>query len=292
MDSPAIPDQPILMLAPHPLDIDFGWYPDGMPVVTGKAFLLPQYELLLRPRGLEDFFAAMFMVDALAERGAKASHLVLPFLPGARQDRLNLTGDWLFTAKSIAREINLRGVAAVTCFDPHSDVMPALIDRCNVIEAKSVFPWPAPPLVVYEGVIAPDGGAVKRAHAIASKLGVPTFHAWKPRDVSDGSITGFGCQDLPDGAYLVVDDICDGGGTFAGLAEAIRTKNPHTTLDLWVSHGIFSKGVEPLAAYRHIVTTDSVLRDPLTLRPSDLTRIRTIPICADLIEVSRKIQYT
>jgi phosphoribosylpyrophosphate synthetase len=44
---------------------------------------------------------------------------------------------------------------------------------------------------------------------------------------------------------LIVDDICDGGATFIELAKIIKPMNP-SSLTLFVTHGIFSKGFEPL----------------------------------------------
>jgi len=54
-----------------------------------------------------------------------------------------------------------------------------------------------------------------------------------------------------------VDDICDGGGTFIGLAKALKQKNAGN-LYLAVSHGIFSKGFNELNKhFTKIFTTDS-----------------------------------
>jgi len=56
---------------------------------------------------------------------------------------------------------------------------------------------------------------------------------------------------------LIVDDICDGGGTFLGLGEELKKKNAGP-LFLAISHGIFSKGFDELVkVYEQIFTTDS-----------------------------------
>jgi ribose-phosphate pyrophosphokinase len=41
---------------------------------------------------------------------------------------------------------------------------------------------------------------------------------------------------------LVIDDICDGGRTFTSLVEHL----PNVRRHLYVTHGVFSKGVEIL----------------------------------------------
>jgi len=243
-----------------PRDIELQYYPDGMPMVKGGQ-RDRVVSLTLRPTTLQSFVSAMFWVDAYADRNAgEVPELILPFIPGSRQDRPNPTGDLLFTAKSIAGMINARRFPKVTVFDPHSDVSSGLIDRCEVIRPH--FDEITDALVVgdveWDAVIAPDAGGSKRAGAVADALGLPLIHAFKSRDVSTGYVTTSGHEPIPDGVRnaLVVDDICDGGRTFTGLADALP---PDLILGLYVSHGIFSKGFDDLfARYVRIITTDSV----------------------------------
>lgn len=106
-------------------------YPAGEPLITSQDSPI---RLLVRPRVLSDLHAALYWADALAERGRALPELILPCVPGARQDRLNPSGDQLFTIKSIARDLNARRFPSVTILDPHSDVTPALIERCRVVK--------------------------------------------------------------------------------------------------------------------------------------------------------------
>ena len=56
---------------------------------------------------------------------------------------------------------------------------------------------------------------------------------------------------------MIVDDICDGGGTFVGLGQALK-KRGAGDLCLFVTHGIFSKGFHDLMKYfKHIYFTNS-----------------------------------
>lgn len=251
--------------------IDVNFYPGGEPYIKAERSWEWDYSptgptcMLLRPKSLTTFTAAMYLVDALAERGGQVPWLQLPYLPGARQDRLNDGGDYLFTAKSIARDINRRGFPGVGVTDPHSDVMPALIDGCSPKHIPTLLGPDTQRLLEagYTAVIAPDAGAAKRAGKVAGLLGVPVLQAWKTRDVNTGQISGFGVEQFHRaGTYLLVDDICDGGGTFNGLAEFMLDLNP-VTLDLFVTHGIFSQGVDTLLDnFRGIFTTDSIINQP------------------------------
>lgn len=266
-------------------------YPDGFPVLNGTAEAIigspGDYptQLVVRPNDVTTLMKALWFADAMEYRGQPIDNLIVPYLPGARQDRMNEAGDFLFAAKSIAEEINMRRFLNVICFDPHSEVMPALINNCRVIhvdEANIEFG-----IKCYDGVIAPDAGAAKRAEAIARTLKTPVYNAWKTRDVASGNskITGFGIEDISGvQKLLIVDDICDGGGTFIGLAKHIKsmTQSYEIELDLYVSHGLFTKGITALEElFETIVTTDTVQPRGIDVRP---IKLKTIPIVQTLIE--------
>ncbi len=233
-------------------------YPDGMPLL-GFPYRSEIERLMLRPHSFGAFFSALFWVDALAARGNAVPELILPNVPGARQDRLNASGDYLFTLRSVAQAINARKFPQVTVIDPHSDAAPALIERCRIVSAADCI---NPPANKYAAVVSPDGGAEKRTGAVARKLGVPMVHAWKSRDVTTGKISGFGLEhaaDVPVGSLaLVVDDICDGGGTFLGLADCLDAAG--LKAHLWTTHGLYTQGTsELLKRYGHLYCTDSTL---------------------------------
>lgn len=251
-------------------------YPDGTPMVKDDG---QPWKILCRTRYIPRFMAMLWWVDALREQGlSKDLQLILPSVPGARQDRLMPPGgDQLFTIKSIAREINLRGFDSVVVLDPHSEATAALIERCRVVSAAQIVQLcPLTDVGNYDIVIAPDGGAGKRASAVAQVLGIPMVQAWKKRDTKTGALTGFGCEPLgigPGGRALLVDDICDGGGTFVGLAHYLKTGlEPHglmPRLDLYTTHGYYTKGVLELQQYfERLISTDSVIKDyPLETLP-------------------------
>lgn len=231
-------------------------YSDGTPMIKNEKFGEAVFDadtIVLRPNSLNEFVAGMFLVDAINDSGGSIDRLVLPYLPGARQDRINPTGDVLFTALSVARMINERNFSRVISVDPHSPEMPSLIK--NFVE----YPLERVAARVYKGyggVIAPDKGAKDRAERFAAVLGTDVTYASKTRDVSTGRLTGFGVDVEPGRHYLVVDDICDGGGTFLGLGEKIKEQGAHA--DLFVTHGIFSKGTDALKSiYKNIYTTNT-----------------------------------
>lgn len=203
----------------------------------------------------DDLFQLAIWVDACKRHGGLTTVLALPYLPAARQDR----GSPL-SVKVYADFINSLNIDHVVALDPHSDVAPALYDRLTVVPLTDLRIWDYLK-GQFDGVIIPDVGAVKRAEAVADRLGLVTYQASKKRDFATGKLSGFHCEPIPpDTHMLVVDDICDGGGTFIGLAQAIRDQGNTQirNLSLWVTHGIFSKGVDDLENfYTGIYNTDS-----------------------------------
>jgi ribose-phosphate pyrophosphokinase len=62
-----------------------------------------------------------------------------------------------------------------------------------------------------------------------------------------GALSGFEvyADDLTGKEVVILDDICDGGGTFIGLTKKLREKGA-AKVTLYVTHGMFTKGVKIL----------------------------------------------
>ena len=148
----------------------------------------------------------------------------------------------------------------VTIFDSHSEVAIALLNNCNAVD-NHAFIQKVVHQVGAVKLISPDGGALKKIYKVAAALdGMEVVEGSKSRDVKTGQLSGFKvyADDLEGADCLVVDDICDGGGTFMGLATELKKKNAGK-LYLAVSHGIFSKGLDALSQhFETIFTTDSI----------------------------------
>jgi len=196
--------------------------------------------------------------NAAHQRGAKTVALI-PYLHGARQDR-----GIPFGANVYATIINGFSIGQIIAFDPHSPVMVGLINNLTVVDSADLVmrriigrPDTDERAHKYTGIIAPDRGAMGRAQHVADRCGLPLYRAEKHRDEATGHLSGFSCEELPaSGKFLIVDDICDGGGTFIGLAQA--TGIPPEQIGLYVSHGVFSGRAGQLPNFfGEIFTTDS-----------------------------------
>jgi ribose-phosphate pyrophosphokinase len=219
--------------------------------VIGKAADAVQLTVRAHLPDSAAVMALLMTTDALrrAYPGVPVA-LHMPYVPYARQDRVANPGE-AHSAKVFCDLINAQGYSRVVIQDPHSDVVPALLERVEIED-----PLPALREVVGQifliarqqpTMVAPDAGARKRVLKLAKETGCDVVYADKVRDTRTGHITGTEIQsELPGGPLLVVDDICDGGRTFIELAAAIREQNYMHPIYLYVTHGIFSKGLDPL----------------------------------------------
>lgn len=218
---------------------------------------------VVRGANANDYVAAQMWADCVYNQGGNTT-LVVPYLPGARADRGIPMG-----AAHYGTLVALVAAEKAVFFDAHSSVMPQILedmteDLDTGTRYSEVHPYEVIETVLGnfrpDFVIAPDKGAVDRAELVAAHLEVQCFYARKTRDFETGKLSGFECDPIPEtGHGLIVDDICDGGGTFLGLTKHLEI--PRERISLYVSHGIFSgnhdQNVALGSAFDTIYTTDS-----------------------------------
>ena len=217
-----------------------------------------------RIQNSDDVMALLMATDALRREYPLAKFMLdLPYIPYARQDRVCNDGESL-SIKVFASLINSMKYDLVQVLDAHSAVSLAVIDNVHIRDQFDVFRKIKPSFGGWT-IVAPDQGATKKCEEFAKKVGAAgVITCSKTRNLADGKITGMtvdGPDDMSHLNLLVLDDICDGGRTFIELATLLESRSPKT-LELAVTHGIFSKGVSTVMAhYDYIYTTDSFRQD-------------------------------
>lgn len=276
------------------LNLSTGFKPfnSSLEEIDAKSFLFSGGEVHIKLQGKaeevmisarlnnsDDVMKLLLAVDALRRNGSKNISVLIPYLPYARQDRVMVGGEPL-SIKVMCNLINSCGFDKVYIFDVHSEVSLALLDNCELITnsslAKKVLHNHSDYLLV-----SPDAGALKKIYKLAEALQYTSDIVLcnKVRDVSNGKIKQITVDqdDLDGKACFIIDDICDGGATFIGVAKELKKRNAGK-VSLIVSHGIMSHGETELAEWiDHIYTTDSI-------KDSESTLISRIPL-ADLIEL-------
>lgn len=212
-----------------------------------------------RINSFNDFGLLLLAIDALKRMEVKLINVFIPYFPAARQDRVMISGEPL-SVKVYADILNSLKLNKVTVFDAHSEVTPALLDNCEVISNHAFIAEVLKKIGKEVKLISPDGGALKKIYKVSEYLGgIEVVECSKSRDVKTGKLSGFKVynDNLQGMDCLIVDDICDGGGTFVGLAEELKKKNAGK-LYLAVSHGIFNKGFDVFQKdFEKIFTTNS-----------------------------------
>lgn len=229
-----------------------------------KPFPEGQVQVGARLQSSDDIMELVMATELLRRRARFGTQfdLVIPYFPYARQDRVT-DGHTSFSLKAFASIINSLKYDQVTIYDPHSDVTPALVNNVSIMEQDTIirahlglFDWIKQNKPV---IIAPDAGAGKKAFKVSQAFGLPLLTAEKHRDTKTGALSGVTLNvDKPNSHALIVDDICDGGGTFVPLGKIL--KDAGMTVALYVTHGIFSKGFDVFkGSIDRIYTTDTFL---------------------------------
>lgn len=223
--------------------------------------------IVARLQSSADLVELAMVKDALSNLCITPIHLLLPYVLYGRQDRVMVRGE-SFSLLVLARMIADMDFDQVTIVDPHSEVTVStfkalgvplkVITQFDVIHQFQAFSTRVAGGVTF---VSPDAGSNKKTSEIAKYYGHRTFiRADKLRELSTGKIleTIVYADDLTGKDVLIADDLCDGGMTFIGLAAALRAKGAAKVI-LYVTHGLFSKGVAALldGGIDQIFMTDS-----------------------------------
>lgn len=184
----------------------------------------------------------------------RPAFLDIRYLLGARMDRA--IGPLSPLTIDVVKQVIGIGWGGVRVLDAHNpvavpwfeNVLPTAALR-SVLERHDYRP------------IVPDKGARGRVEAMIppKTLVVPCE---KTRDLATGRLSGFEIVSnhalVKNTWCLIIDDICDGGGTFSGLSKVLRAAGA-VRVDLFVTHGIFSKGTK-IEGIDQVYTTNSYFR--------------------------------
>lgn len=203
----------------------------------------------------------LLITNALKRMHSNDIELFMPYIPYARQDRVCQPGD-AFSLEVFARLINSQGYSKVTVVDPHSEVSHGLFKNLMVIQQDAMVNYVNSRLSRIDYIVSPDMGAIRKAKDWLYKWNsygnnnARIINASKVRnEVGEIVSTEVSCGDITGANCLIVDDICDGGRTFSELAKVLRAKGAEKVY-LYVTHGIFSKGIDAVGVDK-VFTTDT-----------------------------------
>lgn len=259
-------------------------FPGGEVQVKLPPKLSPPFKVRARFQHPSMLMIIALVDDALIRQyGQGIGNLVIPYMPYARQDRVCSVGESI-AAQAFVQA--LRGItkAPVVTWDLHSNV--EYYNRFNITEARTfAYEWRLEGLGDNSEcvLVSPDAGAFNKVLQVSSGSVLhrryPLIQCSKNRDPQTGTLSGFSItkgEGLVEGKDLwILDDICDGGGTFIGLAEELKKHNPRS-INLYTTHGIYSKGLDELCKVFNKVVSTNTFDHGITEVPDNYIQLKAV----------------
>lgn len=229
-------------------------------------------DITCRITNSDDLFLLMQLSDIIQRQELVVRKLYITYLMGMRCDRVFSMNE-AFTLKIITNVINSFKAREVSIEEPHSFRTELMTNghlhnvTCKFIRDR---------FSTYT-LCLPDDGAYMRYGCFADSYVL----CEKKRDVETGKLSGFAICDIykysDNNGIVVIDDLCDGGGTFIGIAELLRKELSPKELVLVVTHAVQEAGLRKVASvYDKVYITDSY---------KDWSRVENLPSNISVIKL-------
>ena len=208
----------------------------------------------------------MQLMELLYVKNFKVAELYIPYLPYGRQDK-EYDNELTFarnTFINILSNAPIIDIHTITTLDIHSHTWAIHSYSPKVYIDKSIKEFDADVLVF------PDSGAYNRYGTMYKEYNCLVLD--KVRDQKTGWIASLKLdEELSDEIFasddgirfLIIDDICDGGATFNRASLFLHSAFCNSTVGLYTTHGIYSKGFEGMinSGITKFYTTQSLIQN-------------------------------
>ena len=245
-------------------------FPDGeVQISLGDFSHKDKICVKCRITNAEELFIVTQVLDIL-DRHDVYYYVYIFYLMGMRMDRV-MNFNRPFTLKVITKMLNNSNAENFSVLEPHSDAIYG--HRFGVLYPEK-HTRPDNLTVDYQ-LVLPDAGAVDRYKYFDKDF----ISCSKVRDISTGKILEIKIDNpekLDGRPLMIIDDLCDGGGTFCGIAECFKKIGiPKDRLNISVVHMVNPKGIENLSKnFNHVWFTNSY-KDWKNL-PENVTMIKVV----------------
>ena len=235
-------------------------YPDGEKHIMLHGTDWNKYKsinVITRISSMDDLFILLQINQILQHEGVKINILTILYLLGARCDRRFSLGEAI-DANIIQLLIGKVSAEYISFLDPHS-INKKNFDFTSGEKIGTKYNLILKNLDLYQyNICYPDEGAARRYSSELTPH--PACLMGEKHRKPDGisiSLTELIRLDTSE-PILVIDDLCDGGGTFAALANELDTIYPDFKREIWVTHAIQKSGIELLVSkYNKVYITNS-----------------------------------
>lgn len=177
------------------------------------------------------FIMLLHAVEAAALSDAQYITAVIPYYPGARQDKRKGRTREGISAGLFARLLQSAGVDRVVTTEIHNDAIagmfnPTMAHLENVFLTARFSRWLISKGLVGDVVVSPDVGYLERARAYAEELEADLAALSKERDYSQPNqvLRSTLIGDVDGRDVLLVDDIIDTAGSVVAAVEELKSR--------------------------------------------------------------------
>lgn len=230
----------------------------------------------------DNLMELLLMIDAARRASAYKIIAVIPYFGYARQDRKDRPRVAI-GSKLVANMLTAAGANRIITMDLHAPQIQGYFDiPVDHLDSHAVFiPYISQLRLENLTFAAPDVGATNRIREIASyfeaEMVICDKHRKRANEIASMVVIG----DVTDRDVVLIDDICDTGGTLAKSAALLKEKGARTVRAL-ITHPVLSG-----KAYENIensVLEELVICDTIPLR-KESSKIKIISV-ANLFAVA------
>jgi len=238
----------------------------------------------------DNLMELLITIDALRRASSDRITAVIPYFGYARQDR-KTDGRTPISAKLVANLISAAGADRVLTMDLHAGQIQGFFD----VPTDNLV---AQPVMVDDitrrndvnnlMVVSPDVGGVVRARSFANRIGADLAIVDKRRPRAGESEVMNIIGDVNGRKCILVDDICDSGGTLCNAAAALKEKGAKS-VSAYTTHGVLSNNA--VKRIEDSVLDELVICDTIAPSSSDKKskRLRVLSVAPLLGEAIRRI---
>jgi ribose-phosphate pyrophosphokinase len=231
----------------------------------------------------------LLMIDAAKRASARRITAVIPYYGYGRSDKKDRPRVPI-SAKLVANLITVAGTDRLLTMDLHAAQIQGFFDiPVDHLYAAPVFigyyqDHPLPNLTV----VAPDTGGAERARAYAKRLDAELALCDKRREKANVAEVMNVVGDVRGRSCLIVDDMCDTGGSLTKVARALKEAGAER-IHACFTHPVFSgNAVELLreSDIEKIIVTNTI---PLRDHACELDKIKVLSIAPLLAKAIKSI---
>ncbi len=262
--------------------------------VRGKHVFIVQSTCSSLTQSVNDnLMELLLLIRAFKRASAGTITVVMPYYGYARQDRKTAPRVPI-SAADVAGMIELAGADRILTVDLHcgqiqgffrdipvDNLYAAPVFVSHLIEKKLTNPV----------VVSPDAGGVDRATKFLKNLeqnGISAGMALISKQRASAGVIAsmILIGNVQDADAIIVDDMCDTGGTLAKAAQLLKDHGAKRVFAV-VTHPVFS--CDAMDKIRNSVIDELIIADTIPLRGSAPSNIATISVSSLVAEAIRRI---